>query len=241
MQIDSRRPIGPLFCCEEKTLVKLVARAFVVAGSPAAQLPIGVAPEPGDFVVAADLGARHALAWGWPVHLLVGDLDSLPEADALALRAAGVETVRLPVAKDETDTELALAAATERQPREIIICAGLGARTDHLLANVLLLARRSLEGFAVRLVDGSETVRLLSALGARATLVIDGAPGDLVSLLPLGTDAEGVRTGNLLYPLHDETLFLGEARGISNVMSGSRAEVSLARGRLLVIQNRMTR
>ena len=107
------------------------------------------------------------------------------------------------------------------------------------MANALLLARRSLAEIAVRLVDGVESVLLLRASGAVARLTIDGAPGDIVSLLPFGADAEGVRTEGLEYPLHDETLFLGEARGVSNVMSGVRASVSLAAGRLLVIQNRI--
>jgi thiamine pyrophosphokinase len=214
-------------------------RAFVVAGSPVARRPLRLQPQPGDFVVAADLGAQHALAWGWPVHLLVGDLDSLPAAALDALVAAGVETMRAPSAKDQTDTELALAAALERRPREVFLCAALGGRTDHLLANALLLARPALAGAKVMLVDGPETIRLARAEGASTTTIIEGDRGDLVSLLPFGARAEGVVTRDLLYPLRNETLQLGEARGISNVISGERAEVSLARGSLLVIHIRM--
>jgi len=214
-------------------------RAFVVAGSPAGRQPVGIAPQDGDFVVAADLGARHALAWGWPVHLLVGDLDSLPRSISDALAAAGVETQRVSAAKDETDTELALAAALAWGADEIVICAALGGRTDHLLANVLLLARPELARVSARIADGAETVRLAQADATPLTVAIAGAAGDLVSLLPFGADVEGVRTANLLYPLVDETLRLGEARGVSNVMTGERAEVSLTRGRLLVIHNRM--
>ena len=55
-------------------------------------------------------------------------------------------------------------------------------------------------------------------------------PGDLLSLLPLGGDAIGVTTEGLQYPLHDETLFLGQARGVSNVFTGSRAAITLRRG-----------
>ncbi|MCX6027954.1 MAG: hypothetical protein NT169_01470 [Chloroflexi bacterium] len=47
-------------------------RVFIVAGSPQAKRPDGLAPGPGDRVIAADSGAVHARAWGWPVHLLVG-------------------------------------------------------------------------------------------------------------------------------------------------------------------------
>ena len=214
-------------------------RAFVVAGSPVARRPLRLHPQPGDIVVAADLGAQHALKWGWTVHLLVGDLDSLPAATLDDLVASGVETMRVPSAKNQTDTELALVAALERRPGEIVFCGALGGRADHLLANVLLLAHPALAAVTASLVDGPETIRLARATGARVTMKIDGGRGDLVSLLPLGANAEGVETRDLLYPLRGETLHLGEARGISNVISGERAEVSLMRGSLLVIQTWM--
>ena len=213
-------------------------RVFVVAGSPAARQPEGLAPGAGDRVIAADLGAQHALCWGWRVDLLVGDLDSLPPDTARALEEAGTEILRVPAAKDQTDTELAIARALELGADRLIICGATGGRTDHLLANVLLLAHGALASIDACLVDGRETVRLLRAKGERAHVEIEGTPDDLISLLPLGADATGVTTGGLLYPLKDETLHLGEARGVSNVFTGSRAQVSLRRGRLLIIHNR---
>lgn len=210
-------------------------RAFVVAGSPAARRPGRLEPEPGDFVVAADLGAQHARAWGWPMHLLVGDLDSLPAAALGELTASGIATMRVPRAKDQTDTELALAAALERHPREIILCGALGGRSDHLLANVLLLAHPALAGAVMSIADGPETIRLMRSDGTRTMTRIDGERGDVVSLLPFGGDAEGVETRDLLYPLRGETLRAGEARGVSNLIAGERVEVALTRGSLLVI------
>ena len=110
---------------------------------------------------------------------------------------------------------------------EIIICAALGGRSDHMLANVLLLARPELADLAVTLVDGRESIRLLRSGGsAPAHLEVQGAPGDLLSLLPLGCDAVGVTTEGLQYPLHDETLFLGQARGVSNVFTAARERAS---------------
>jgi thiamine pyrophosphokinase len=155
------------------------------------------------------------------------------------LRRRGVPTLQVPAAKDQTDTELALLAALEHGADEIVIAAGLGGRTDHLLANVSLLARAALHGCVVSLADGGETVRLAQTEAGPVVTVIPGAPGDLVSLLPYGADAEGITTEALLYPLYAETLRLGEARGVSNVMVSERAEVSLMRGRLLVIHYRM--
>ncbi len=206
---------------------------FLIAGSPAGRRPQNLAPAPGDRVVAADLGARHARVWGWPVHLLVGDLDSLPAEDAAALHASGAPVITAPAAKDDTDLDLALAHALAEGARQIVICAALGGRTDHLLANVLLLARPALAGLDVVIADGPETVRLLRGPGS---LALRGAAGDLLTLLPLGGDAAGVTTRGLAYPLRDETLLLGRGRGVSNVFVAEEAEIALRQGSLLVVQ-----
>ena len=189
-----------------------------------------------DLVIAADRGATHARAWGWPLHLLVGDLDSLSTDEAAHVAAGGVPVITAPAAKDETDLELALAHALNRGAGEIIICGALGGRSDHMLANVLLLARPELADLTVTLVDGRESIRLLrSGSSAPAHLDLLGTKGDLLSLLPLGGDAVGVTTEGLQYPLHDETLFVGQARGVSNVFTGARAGIALRHGLLLVI------
>jgi thiamine pyrophosphokinase len=249
-------------------------RVFIVAGSPRAERPAGLTPRPGDRVIAADSGAIHAAAWGWPVHLLVGDLDSAPPAIVAALIAAGAPTVTAPTAKDETDLELALARALEDltglrdlSDLEIILCAALGGRADHALANVLLLARPELAEVDVRIVEGGQTIQLLrgaithenradrirgfsrssgrpekpaeaSSPEERAVthLALTGTRGDLLSLLPIGGDAVGVTTAGLAYPLRDETLYFGRARGVSNVFVGEAAEVWLREGMMLVVQ-----
>ena len=89
-------------------------RIFLIGGSPEAQPPARLTPAPGELVIAADHGAAHARAWGWPLHLLVGDLDSLSADEAALVTAGGVPVITAPAAKDETDLELALAHALAR-------------------------------------------------------------------------------------------------------------------------------
>ena len=217
-------------------------RVFVVAGSPQATAPAGLVPGSDDSVIAADYGAHHPRAWGWPVHLLIGDLDSLPGEDAAMLASANTPTITAPTAKDETDLELALAHALLEDPAQIVICGALGGRADHMLANVLLLARPNLRARRVIIADGAETLQLLAggetASGTPQNLSLAGRPGDLLSLLPIGGDAGGVTTGGLLYPLHEDTLYLGAPRGVSNVFTGAAALISLRAGLLLVIHTR---
>ena len=62
-----------------------------------------------------------------------------------------------------------------------------------------------------------------------------------VSLLPFGGNALGVHTDGLQYPLHGDSLYVGPARGVSNVMLAARAVVRVAAGMLLCITTQARR
>jgi len=193
------------------------------------------------LVVGADGGALKALAAGLRPDLVVGDADSLGPVGLAAVRAAGIEVELADPVKDESDLELAVAAAIARGAGRLTLLGALGGpRFDHALANAWLLAHPALGGRPAVLLDAVTRVRLLDAAGSPATVELVGRPGDLVSLFPLGADAAGVATAGLLYPLRDEPLRFGPARGLSNVRSGPLARVSLRAGRLLVVETRVT-
>jgi len=183
-----------------------------------------------NLVIAADGGGNWLHARGLGAHLLVGDLDSITPAARDALVAGGCRILAHPAHKDETDTELALLEAARRGARRITLIGASGNRIDHTLANILLLAMPALAGIDVRIYDGHATLTLV-----RRKATVRGAPGDVVSLLPLGGAAEGVHTEGLEYPLRGETLSVGPARGISNVLSGEEGRVTLERGCLLMV------
>jgi thiamine pyrophosphokinase len=195
-----------------------------------------------DLVVAADGGWDKAVSLGLLPDLLIGDADSLPEARYLALAADGVPIERSPAAKDESDAELALLAALRRGATHVTVLGALGGkRFDHALANVGLLSLPGSQDAEVELLDGTTRIRSLGAPGPdgkAARCRLDGATGDLVSLLPLGVAALGVTTHGLRYPLHDETLPPGPARGLSNVRTAVDASVTLRGGCLLVVETR---
>ena len=191
------------------------------------------------FVVAADGGAVAARLIGLTVDLVVGDADSLGESGLAALAAAGVAIERAPADKDESDTELAVLACVARGATAITVLGAFGGRLDHELANVWLLALPALGERPVALLDGGTRVRLIRAPamdGGPTRREIAGRPGDLVTLLPLGGDVEGITTEGLRYPLRDEPLLLGPARGLSNVRVAATAVVWVARGLLLIVE-----
>lgn len=190
-----------------------------------------------DWVVAADGGARHAAALGRSLDLWIGDGDSLGEDGIAELAAAGIPTRRLAVDKDESDTELALRAAIEAGARRVTILGALGgARFDHGLANVWLLADPRLAGRDVRIVDAASRIRLIGP--GRTDL--GGRIGDLVSLLPFGGDAGDVTTSGLSYPLRSEPLRIGPSRGLSNVRATADAWIEVGSGRILVAETPAT-
>lgn len=191
------------------------------------------------LVVAADGGATKALASGLVPDLVVGDGDSLGATGLATVREAGIPVELAAVAKDESDLELAVLAAVARGAARLTVLGALGGtRFDHALANAWLLAHPALAGRAAVLLDAATRVRLLDASASPASAVLVGRVGDLVSLFPFGADATGVATDGLSYPLRDEALPLGPARGLSNVRSGPVARVSLRAGRLLIVETR---
>lgn len=185
----------------------------------------------GDMIIAADRGAATALQLGYTPSIVVGDFDSLDTLLLQELSERGSQVRKVAVEKDETDTELAVQLAIEQGATSITLLGALGgARFDHTMANILLLA--DFDGVSIRIVDGPSTCWLLQGPGRS---VIGGQIEDLISLLPLTRDAIGVRTTGLYYPLHGETLYFGKPRGVSNVLIEEHAEVSLEGGMLLVV------
>jgi thiamine pyrophosphokinase len=186
---------------------------------------------PDAYVVAADSGLAQAAILGLVVDLAVGDFDSADPAlvDEVVARGGAVE--RHPEAKDHTDLELALQVAGRLGPERITVVGGHGGRLDHALANVALLADVALAGATVDAVMGAARIAVVHD---RVELV--GERGEIVSLLPVGGAAGGVRTEGLLYPLGGDDLPAGTTRGVSNEMTGSSASVSLTSGVLLVVR-----
>lgn len=190
-----------------------------------------------DLLIAADGGAEALLAEGRRPDVLVGDMDSISDEGLEALRKLGTEMVVLPRAKDETDLEMALRLAVERGATRLTVFGALGGpRLDHLVATMLLLTAPWLSEREARLVDPWHEVFL-----ARGDAVIEGRPGDTVSLLPLTPSVEGIVTEGLAYPLRNEALYQRAARGVSNELASGRARIRHGQGDLLVIHYRKDR
>lgn len=183
-----------------------------------------------DFVIAADSGFDHAASLGVRVDLLVGDLDSVSAAGLAAARQSGVSIEEHPADKDATDLELALAAAVRHGAARIVMVGGGGGRIDHLLANAMLLTSPGWADIDVEWIVDSAHV-----LAIRHEATIQGAPGDILTLLAVGEPADGVTTEGLAYELTDEVLLASSTRGVSNRFLADTATVRLRHGVILAI------
>jgi thiamine pyrophosphokinase len=206
-------------------------RAVIVANGPMPRPPF---PRPRitdeDMVICVDGGASNALALGLEPHVVIGDMDSIEADTRRHLEEEGCLFVEHPSRKDETDSELAVRYALSHGATELMLLAALGGRIDHTLANVMLLAIPELAQIPTRVIDGNQELTVV-----RDEVLIEGRPGDTVSLLPLTAHAVGIHTEGLEYPLHDATLKFGAARGVSNVLVAAQGRVRVGSGLLLLI------
>ena len=210
-------------------------RAVIFANGEINQMPSAAQLVHGDdVIISVDGGMRHLKALGLKPHLIIGDMDSiLPEVLSSA-QADGIEILRFPPEKDETDLELAIQLVQQRGFTECLVIGALGGRIDQTLANIWLLLAGPRADFKMVFDDGCEKLSLITD-----THTVVGTPGDIISLIPFGTPVTGITTLGLVYPLVDETLYPERTRGLSNVMSAEKAEIKIGSGRLLCIQRRL--
>jgi thiamine pyrophosphokinase len=208
-------------------------RAIVVAHGDVLPADRGVIGAQ-DFVVAADGGALALERWKVLPHLIVGDMDSLGDAGVERFARQGIPVAKFSEAKDESDLELAVAHAIAVGATEIVLLGALGGdRLDHEAANLLLLADPGYNGIRLEARRGALRIR---ALNGEGSLSLERPVGTVVTLLPVNGDAEGITTDGLRYPLNDETLHFGRARGLSNEVASLPAKVTVRKGSLLIFE-----
>ncbi|WP_026281046.1 thiamine diphosphokinase [Paenibacillus massiliensis] len=187
-----------------------------------------------DFIIGADRGALYLMQHHIPIHLAVGDFDSiLPEQlhqiEDYAERLLACDAVD----KDLTDTELAIELALEQQPDEILLLGATGTRMDHTLANIQLLMQVLQHRIPCSIKDSNNYIMLTDS-----SLEVKSMGYSYISLLPLSSEVTGITLKGFQYPLVDATLKLGQSLGISNHLSGDTGVVTISSGVLLVIQSR---
>lgn len=204
-------------------------RAFIYTGGRVDVGRVTEHPKADDIRIAADSGYLTARALGDRVDLLVGDLDSLPAADI----PEGVELIRVPAEKDDTDTQLAVELAIERGAEELVIIGGLGGRLDHTLSNIAILEDLSARGVYAVMTDGRDRVRFLRSSSA----LIGRSEHKYLSLIAADERVRGVSIEGVRYPLKNATLTRRRQYAVSNEIVGNCALISVRRGGIFIIES----
>ena len=182
----------------------------------------------GARVIAADGGMRHARMLGHKPELWVGDFDSTTQA--LIDEWPDVIREPYPPAKNETDGEIAVAAALERGAKSLVFAGALGGeRSDHAFMHLLYAVKLAEDGLDVLLTSGEEEAYPLLP----GTRDIDLPKGSLFSILGLDTLA-GLSIDRRPLSAQDFHLPFGSSRTISNVAEGT-VRLTLSSGRAIVL------
>lgn len=186
-----------------------------------------------DYLIYCDSGLKHLAGLGKEPSLIVGDFDSYdnPHLD--------VETIILPVAKDDTDTVYAIREGKRRGFTEFLLIGVFGGRLDHTLVNAYILFDLDSGGFKAMAVDDYSEFEVLSA-GA------DGSPGiayvedryPFFSLINMTGIARGVTIQDAKFGLEDAEITSNYQYAVSNeVIPGRTAKIMIREGKLLLIKD----
>lgn len=176
------------------------------------------------LIIAADGGYEELIKRGLSPDLLVGDFDSLSSVPG------GVEVIRHPPMKDETDMFLAAGEGIRRGYRRFQIYGGLGGRLDHTIANIHLLSWLANRGAQGYLIGDGLTLTVIH----KAALRFEAGYAGIVSVFCAGDRARGVTLRGLKYPLQNAEVTCDFPIGVSNEFTGKEAVISVEQGALLV-------
>lgn len=217
-----------------------MARALAVLGGPQDLWPHNfksLFEQNRDFLIGVDRGSLRICEAGFRPRLALGDFDSMSK-DELAKVEQNCPELRYsnPV-KDDTDSELMLAAALlDYKIDELTVIGALGGRLDHSLVNLLALCEP-------RFLQMAEKVTLLYKQNEVHFLL----PGDHVLHAKPGSSYLGV--GNLLpvegltikgarYELASSNYSYPKMWSSNEFVAGQSVTISLKKGLVLLVYSR---
>lgn len=203
------------------TLYRSDRPVTLIGGGPVDPAELAAALALAPEVVAADSGAHTPLPPGHQLRMVIGDLDSLDDADALRARGVAVHRISEQLSTDLEKCQRSIAAP-------LIIGLGfLGGRIDHQLAALNAAVRHPAP--PLLLVGGDDLCFRLPE-----DFAIDLPAGTRVSLFPM-REVRGTRSTGLRWPVEGLVLAPDGRVGTSNVATGGRVQIGFAPAGMLVI------
>ena len=206
--------------------------AFIYTGGTVFDEYLTEKPEADALVIAADAGYLTAKRLGITPNIVLGDFDTLGEENI----PDGVECLRVPREKDDTDTQLAVKVAIERGAAEIVIVGGMSGRIDHTLSTLAILEdlweRKEGRIFAI-LTDGKNRVRFIRNGGT----ILPRSQYRYFSLIAADPLVKGITLDGCKYPLKNGRISRRNQWAVSNEITGNCALIEIRRGGVWVIES----
>lgn len=180
---------------------------------------------PKDLVIAADGGYKYL--HGVCPDYVVGDFDSL------GYLPKGVNVIRHPVRKDDTDMLLGVKIGLEKGYKKFVLIGGLGGRLDHSIANMQVLAYLKNRGADGVLKGEGTDVYLIK--NESMTFPADTEGG--LAVFSYGEAALGVSIKGAEYEMINGSLNHSFPLGVSNAFIGKETIIQVEQGCLLIIHD----
>ena len=182
-------------------------------------------PKAEDFVIGVDAGYRLLRQNDMPVHLAIGDFDTL------GCRPDFPNTIVLNTEKDDTDTLAAVREGIRAGYTSFHIYCGTGGRIDHTMANLQVLAYLSANNMRGFLFDNGTVITAIT----NGSLCFGKILCGYVSVFSCSEKAEGVTLCGLKYELNHATLTNTFPVGVSNEFIGRESSISVGSGTLFIV------
>lgn len=208
-------------------------KCIVICAGDFTPLEIGRKEE--DFVIAVDGGYLYSKILEIEPDLIIGDFDSVTEAEREELN--GIKetdrnrVVELSPCKDDTDTLAALRIGLEKGYQNFHIYGAMGGRVEHTVANIQCLHFLKNNGAKGYVMDEACMLTVIQ----NETVTFHKEMEGFLSLFSLDEKAKGVTIRNMKYPLERAEVTNDFPIGISNEFIGEAGEVTVEEGTLLAV------
>lgn len=209
-------------------------KVVILAGGPADELP-DFSIWPDAIYIGVDAGTSALLERGIQPAAAVGDFDSVSKEQFDEIKKVFPDLKPAAADKDETDAELALAAAIGYQPETVIITGVTGGRLDHYMSalHAIYSFQKKYPGTLFYLINKQNRIRFLEA-GSHE--IRRDSRYRYISFYPFVEEIKGFNLTGFKYEVSNDTIPFGSTRFTSNELDHAGV-ISFIEGNCIVIES----
>ena len=202
--------------------------AYIIAAGPISNYTYVKEKIPNDaFVLCADGGIKHCEKLEIVPNIIISDFDSSENRAPL-----NCEVITYPAEKDDTDFSLCVKKAISLGFENIVTFGAVGGRIDHTLGAIQIVSYCADRNVKCALLENKNEVYMLNG---GESMALNNPQNKNISLFSYSEKCQGVFAKGVKYPLNNAKLTNSFPLGISNKAVSETVEISLEKGKLLLI------